>query len=260
MPELKEVFDMVTNQTEPDLDSWNKQEERQRRTARDRKVGALVLVAAIAVAAAVVLIRADDGARTTTVGTDTTSSPQRVATSFAESYGAFDAAGAIDHLADDADVSGLMLGPADVDTEAAFRLNMRMLDATGFTQLLGPCEVTQTGGTVSVVQCPFDFFIAGSDYGGQGAAPFGGGSYEVKVDGDEITQASVDWGRNFSGTWKEFALWVSREHPNDAASMFTDDSPTAIRLSEDSVRLWRLNLYRYVETPPFCVVAPQCAF
>ena len=35
MPELKEVFDMVTNQTEPDLDSWGQQDERQRRTARD---------------------------------------------------------------------------------------------------------------------------------------------------------------------------------------------------------------------------------
>ena len=35
MPELKEVFDMVTKQTEPDIDSWRDQEQRQRRT-RDR--------------------------------------------------------------------------------------------------------------------------------------------------------------------------------------------------------------------------------
>ena len=28
MPELKEVFDMVTKQTEPDIDSWRDQEPR----------------------------------------------------------------------------------------------------------------------------------------------------------------------------------------------------------------------------------------
>jgi len=48
MPELKEVFEMVTNQTEPDLDSWKQQDERQRRTARNRKLGVFALAAAIA--------------------------------------------------------------------------------------------------------------------------------------------------------------------------------------------------------------------
>jgi Tol biopolymer transport system component len=48
MHDLKEVFEMVTKQVEPDQDSWRKQQEQQRRTARNRKLGALVLVAAIA--------------------------------------------------------------------------------------------------------------------------------------------------------------------------------------------------------------------
>ncbi len=47
MPELKEVFDMVTKQTEPDLDSWTEQEERQRRSTRGRKLGVYALVAAL---------------------------------------------------------------------------------------------------------------------------------------------------------------------------------------------------------------------
>lgn len=67
MPELKEVFDMVTKQTEPDLDSWREQEQRQRRTARNRRVGAFALVAAIGVVAAFIAInamRADDTERT----------------------------------------------------------------------------------------------------------------------------------------------------------------------------------------------------
>jgi Tol biopolymer transport system component len=67
MPELKEVFGMVTKQTEPDVDSWRQQEQRQRRTARSRRVGAFALVAAIGIAATVIAIRAipvDDTERT----------------------------------------------------------------------------------------------------------------------------------------------------------------------------------------------------
>ena len=31
MAELKEIFEMVTNKTEPDVDAWQEQEQRQRR-------------------------------------------------------------------------------------------------------------------------------------------------------------------------------------------------------------------------------------
>ena len=47
MHDLREVFELVTKQTEPDLDSWKKQEVRQRRTSRNRKLGAIGLVAAL---------------------------------------------------------------------------------------------------------------------------------------------------------------------------------------------------------------------
>ena len=47
MSELREVFEMVAKQTEPDLDAWRQQEERHRRTARIRKLGAIALVAAL---------------------------------------------------------------------------------------------------------------------------------------------------------------------------------------------------------------------
>jgi len=58
MSELREVFEMVTKQAEPDLDSWKQQEERQRRSSRNRKLGALVVAAAIALVAVVVVIQA----------------------------------------------------------------------------------------------------------------------------------------------------------------------------------------------------------
>ena len=68
MPELKEVFDMVTKQTEPELDSWKEQEQRQRQLTRNRRIGAFAVVAAIVAAAAVIAINAvrpDDRDRTT---------------------------------------------------------------------------------------------------------------------------------------------------------------------------------------------------
>lgn len=58
MPELKEVFNMVTKQAEPDLDSWRDLEQRQRRTARNRRLGVFALVAAIGLVVAVIAIKA----------------------------------------------------------------------------------------------------------------------------------------------------------------------------------------------------------
>lgn len=65
MSELMEVFEIVTKQTEPDLDAWKEQEDRQRKVARNRKLGAFAAVAAIA-AAIVVLFVANRPAEDTT--------------------------------------------------------------------------------------------------------------------------------------------------------------------------------------------------
>ena len=65
MAELRTVFEMVTNQIEPDLDAWREQSQRQRRSARSRKMRAMAVAAAVAVGAALfaarVLDRGDDG-------------------------------------------------------------------------------------------------------------------------------------------------------------------------------------------------------
>ena len=57
MPELKEVFDMVSQKVEPDLEAWREQERRHRRIARNRRIGAFALVAALGVAAAVISMK-----------------------------------------------------------------------------------------------------------------------------------------------------------------------------------------------------------
>lgn len=71
MAELREVFEIVTKQVEPDRDSWREQEKRQRRTSRNRKLSALavaaVIMAAIALFAATALRRGKDGSAPATV-------------------------------------------------------------------------------------------------------------------------------------------------------------------------------------------------
>ena len=67
MHDLREVFEMVTKQTEPDLDSWKKQEDRQRSRSRNRRVGAIVVAAAAAIAIGVFALVSRPGSGTTSV-------------------------------------------------------------------------------------------------------------------------------------------------------------------------------------------------
>jgi Tol biopolymer transport system component len=50
MSELREVFEMVTKQTEPDVDAWKDQERRQRNANRNKKIGAIAVAAALVIA------------------------------------------------------------------------------------------------------------------------------------------------------------------------------------------------------------------
>jgi Tol biopolymer transport system component len=62
--DVREVFEMATKQIEPDQDAWKEQERRQRRAARNRKIGALAVAAALlafVIAAFTVAQRSDRG-------------------------------------------------------------------------------------------------------------------------------------------------------------------------------------------------------
>ena len=63
MPDLREVFEMVTKQIEPDLDSWKEQEDRQRSRSRNRSVGAIVVAAAVAIRCEVFALLSRPGSR-----------------------------------------------------------------------------------------------------------------------------------------------------------------------------------------------------
>lgn len=60
MAELREVFDVVTKQIEPDLGAWKEQALRQRRSARSRKMRAMAVAAAVTVGAALFAARVLD--------------------------------------------------------------------------------------------------------------------------------------------------------------------------------------------------------
>jgi Tol biopolymer transport system component len=78
MSELKEVFDMVTKQTEPEKDSWKQQEQLQVRTARKRKLAALAVAAVIVAALALVFARAALPTHKSVPGTHASGSPASI--------------------------------------------------------------------------------------------------------------------------------------------------------------------------------------
>jgi len=84
MNELREIFDMVTKQTEPDLDSWKEQEDRQRRTARNRKIGAFAVAAVFVAVAAIAFVSMRGGGTEDRPATGQTSAPP--ATKVTHSY------------------------------------------------------------------------------------------------------------------------------------------------------------------------------
>jgi hypothetical protein len=47
--------------------------------------------------------------------------------------------------------------------------------------------------------------------------------------------------------WEPFEAWVSEAHPEDATSMYEDETHTGVRLSEESVRRWRRHVREYVK-------------
>ena len=76
MPELREVFELTTKQIEPDVDAWKEQETRQRRSSRNKKVGAYTMAAAIGVTALVLIFMNRIGSSDPQVVDNQPASPQ----------------------------------------------------------------------------------------------------------------------------------------------------------------------------------------
>jgi hypothetical protein len=247
MPEVQEVFRMSTQKVRPDPGALERQHTRQRRSSIGKKVGALAVAAAIGLAALVVILATPPWEHTTipansspTIAPDMSSTAVAVATSFLQAYEAFDADTALGYVADDGDISGLIGTDAVSATKYPdqFRLLVDWLEAQGYKQIPGPCEITGFPAAGTALYCPFDFQAIRSDTIGRG--PYHGSYFEFTVRDGKIVDASVylETVRFSPQVWEPFATWVAANHPEDVAVMYDDATLSNYRLSRASVLLW----------------------
>lgn len=249
MPDVGEVYRMVTQQKSPEPGALERQQTKQVRSARNKKFGALAVAAVIAIAAVVgvVAIRndgtapapADEG---TAVNTETAA--LAVAQDFLAAFDAFDAEKAMSYVADGANLSQLIDGQVPDDAEG-MRLMVGWLEAMGYQELNTACRVTGTAPALgTTVECDFDFHGIGSDEIGKG--PFTGNSHTFTVRDGRIVYGTISWNLNkFSPRmWEPFRDWVRANHPKDFDVMYIDDGGN-FRLTPRSIRLWEQRTQEY---------------
>ena len=201
MPDVREVYEMVTKQKPPEPGALERQQRRQVRTARNKKLGALAVAAAVGVLAVVVILATrpgqEGGAPAGQPTTDEATSGE-VARSFLAAYGDLDVDEATTYLADDADIAELTssVGYASTavvvqQTPEAFRLHMSLLQAVGYKQENESCDEPTSSASGTLIRCTFDFHFLRSDQIGLG--PFTGSSILLRVEDGEINRASISW-------------------------------------------------------------------
>jgi len=197
-----------------------------------KRIGALAAAGvAVVLIAAFLIIQSRDEAPA--------NQAESVAKGFLEAYGASDVEQARAYLADDATI-------ASMTEQDDLRLLLSYFEATGYRQTLNDCEGVGNSDS-GRIRCTFDFH--GLRSGEIGRGPFGGSSFDLFVHDGKVARASQHWEiEKFSPQmWEPFAGWVSTAHPKDVAVMYTDESHSNVRLTEESVRLWDARTREYVE-------------
>jgi hypothetical protein len=185
-----------------------------------------VLVLGIGVVAGVVLLD------------DDVPEPVEVAGEFVALYASNDLDSAATYLAADVD-PGILSNEDNSDP-----LTLRFREATGHRISVGSCEETgpDPGGTL--VACGYTYHDFRSDEIGRG--PFGAGSSYVVIVEEGTVVAFEDQPAAFSFTdpegfsiqmWTPFAAWVSRNHPEAMAIMYSPDG-RGWEITEESILLW----------------------
>jgi len=244
MPDVREVYEMVTKQKPPEPGALERQQRKQVRSARNKRLAAFAVAAAIGLAAVVLLLANRPAEDVKTPATaPTTRNPidpaaTEIATDFARAVGAFDADRALTYLAESADVPE-GLPPEDLP------LLISLYEAMGYEQMLDPCRVTGTSASGTQVRCPFDFHNIRSDEIGRG--PYHGSYWDITVTDGAISYAHQDWEiETFSPEmWEPFADWVRETSRKDFDVMYVDVG-TNFRVTDESVRLWEKHSKRYV--------------
>jgi hypothetical protein len=230
-----------TQNVERDPGVLEPQHKRQHRWGGGKRIGAVAAaaVALVLIAALLIIQSREEAPATDQTPVAVNARAEEVATGFVEAYGAFDVEQATTYLADDATIA--VLGAQD-----DLRLLSSWLEATGYQQIVDPCEGVGNSASGSI-RCTFAFHALRS--GELGRGPFRGSSFDLVVRDGKIVHASQDWEiEKFSPqVWEPFANWVSTVHPKDAAVMYQDDSHSGVRLTSESIRLWDLRTREYVE-------------
>jgi Tol biopolymer transport system component len=141
MSELREVFEMVTKQTEPDVDAWKDQERRQRKANRNKKIGAIAVAAALVIALVAIGIstQGSDDVQPANSGSNPTVAPGEaeqklsivdVGTGTATAFTAPPGASDFDFTLD-----GSMVAYADVDANGNDQVFMMDADGSNARQL-----------------------------------------------------------------------------------------------------------------------------
>ena len=239
MPDVREVYEMVTDQKPSEPGALERQHARQVRTARNRKISALAMVAMVfAVTAAVIL--ASLGPAPRSVGT--TPTPMEVARRFVDSLGSARGDEALSYLAERADVSRFVasIGSTELGGPPGLRLAVSYLSAVGYEQTDPSCVETSTGPSGASIHCEFDIHLLRSDEIGVG--PFGPAALDIRVvDGRivDVSELSFDELEAFSPqVWEPFASWVTSRYPEYAAAMYADDAHASPRLTQRTIWLW----------------------
>ena len=248
MPDVREVYQMVTQQKSPEPGALERQQTKQVRSARNKKFGALAVAAVIAIAAVVgvVAIR-NDGTAPSPAGEGTAArdaAALTVAQDFLAAFDAFDAEKAMSYVADGADLSQLIDGQVPDDAEG-MRLMVGWLEAMGYQELNTTCRATATAPALgTTVECDFDFHGIGSDEIGKG--PFTGNNHTFTVRDGKIVYGTISWNLNkFSPQmWEPFRDWIRANHPKDFTVMYIDNGGN-FRLTPRSIRLWDQRIQEY---------------
>jgi hypothetical protein len=193
MPDVREVYEMITKQKPPEPGALERQQKRQVRSARNKKIGAFVVAAVIALAAVVVILETRPGEDAPTPANQPSAvnpadaAALQVATGFLEAYGAFNAEQATTYLADGADLTGF-IGSGYAEGPERLPRFISFLEAEGYEQTITSCEGSPVGPDISVT-CAFDFHAIRSDAIGRG--PYSGSYFDFTVRDGKIVRAST---------------------------------------------------------------------
>jgi Tol biopolymer transport system component len=220
MLELREVFEMVTKQTEPDLDSWKKQEDRQRRASRNRKVGVVALVAVFAIGLLLFALSARPGKDSMPLGSVTPSVP---IPAFGAQIVGLDGTVLAGIPGLPADAYGLQLSPDGTTvafmTEGASlgdgRVATIKVDGTDLQILTG--NTNNTGDAQDAVSWSPD--------GSQIAYAANGDIYTMDADGSNVRQLTTDPSGDYHPDWSSrgtIVYWHGAPTGEDGGPADTD--------------------------------------